>query len=131
MRVASLFLTVALLAVSAGAAEVRFVAPLDGSQSFGLMLIEIATDVATVDRVEFQVDGMLAGVARRAPYRIAFDFGTSLDSRTITATVWSDGYKKKDVASVTTAAMTANETLNVDLVEVPLRVKSSRTLKAS
>jgi hypothetical protein len=107
------------------------VAPLDGSQSFGLMLVEIATDVAPVDRVEFQVDGVLAGVARSAPYRIAFDFGTSLDSRTITATVWSGGYQKKNVASVTTAAMTANETLNVDLVEVPLRVRSSRPLKAS
>jgi hypothetical protein len=131
VRIVSLILLVVLLAVSAGAAEVRFVAPLDGSQSFGLMLIEIATDVAGVDRVEFHVDGVLAGVARSAPYRIAFDFGPSLDSRRITATVWSSGYQKKDVASVTTAAMTANETLNVDLVEVPLRVRSSRVLKVS
>ena len=30
-------------------------------------------------------DGVLAGVARTKPYRVAFDFGTSLDARTITS----------------------------------------------
>jgi hypothetical protein len=81
--------------------------------------------------VEFSVDGALAGVARTVPYRIAFDFGTSLAPRTITAKVWSDGFRHSESATITTAALTASDTLDVDLVEVPLRVRSSRELTAS
>jgi hypothetical protein len=74
---------------------------------------------------------VLAGVARAAPFRIAYDFGTSLDARTITAKVWSNGFKTSESASVTTASFTANERVDVDIVEVALRVRSSRTIKAS
>jgi Bacterial Ig domain len=118
-----------LLFASAAAARVTFVAPLDGSQAFGPQVIEIATDAAPVDRVDFSVDGVLAGVARKPPYRIAFDFGDSLSARTITAKVWTNGFRASETASVTTAAMTANETLDVDLVEVPLRLRASRMVK--
>lgn len=95
------------------------------------MLLEVTTDAANVDRVEFSVDGVLAGVARAKPYRIVFDFGTSLAARTVTAKVWSNGYKTSETASVVTAAMTANDTLNVDLVEVPVRVRSAKTITAA
>jgi len=78
----------ALLAIRfcAGAAEakVTFVSPLDGSQAFGPQAIEITTDAASVDRVDFSVDGVLSGVARKPSYRVAFDFGTSLAARRIT-----------------------------------------------
>jgi hypothetical protein len=120
-----------LLAASTAAARVTFVAPLDGSQAFGAQAIEIATDAPSVDRVDFFVDGVLTGVARKPPYRISFDFGQSLAARTIAAKVWTNNFKTSESASVTTAPMTANETVDVDVVEVPLRVRASRGVKAS
>lgn len=119
-----------LLGVTAEA-RVSFLAPLDGAQVFGTQVLEVATDAAGVDRVDFFVDGVMAGAARKPPYRIAFDFGESLAARTISAKVWTNGFRASESASVLTAAMTANETLDVDIVEVPLRVRSSRALKPS
>ncbi len=94
------------------------------------MVLEVTTDAAQADRVDFFVDGVLAGVARQPPYRIAFDFGTSLAARTVSAKVWSGGFKSSQSTTVTTAALTVNDTLDIDLVEVPLRVRSTRTLAA-
>ncbi|HWW62602.1 MAG TPA: Ig-like domain-containing protein, partial [Thermoanaerobaculia bacterium] len=110
---------------------VSFVSPQNGAQAIGPMPIEIATDIAKIDRVEFSVDGKLAGVARAAPWRIAYDFGTTLGPRTIAAKVWSNGYRDSQTATITTAAITAGESLTVDVVEVPLRVRASRTLRAN
>jgi hypothetical protein len=111
-------------------AALTFVSPLPGSQAVGVQAIEITTQASNVDRVDFYVDGVLAGVARKPPYRIAYDFGTTLAPRTVSAKLWSNGYKNSESASVTTAALSANDTLNVDLVEVPLRVRSPRALRA-
>lgn len=121
----------ALALASIAEARVTFVAPLDGSQAFGPQSIEITTDADAVSRVDFTVDGVLAGVARTPPYRITYDFGTTLDARRITAKVWTNGFKNSETAAVTTAAMTANDALDVDLVEVPLRVRASRGVKPS
>lgn len=125
------FLFVLMIAASIAHASVTFVSPLEGSQALGPQAIEITTDAKSVDRVDFSVDGILAGVARKPPYRIAYDFGTSLNARTITAKVWTNGFKTSESASIATAAFTANDTIDVDLVEVALRVRSSRTLKPS
>ncbi|HET7436237.1 MAG TPA: VWA domain-containing protein [Thermoanaerobaculia bacterium] len=124
-------LLLALLVTAKAEAATRFLSPLQDAQAIGPMLLEIATDATHVDRVEFTVDGKLAGVARQAPYRIAFDFGTALVPHTVLAKVWTNGYRSSESASVTTASFTANDTLDVDIVEVPLRVKSSRPLRAS
>jgi uncharacterized protein YegL len=130
--VRTLFLSaIFILTASARAATITFVSPLAGAQAIGPTALEIATDAAAVERVDFYVDGVLAGVARKAPYRIAFDFGTSLATRTITAKVWSPGFQSSETASVMTAALTASDTLNVDLVEVPLRVRASHSLRAA
>ena len=126
-----ILLAVAFLAAAATQAETTFVSPLNGSQAFGPTVLEVTTTAANVDRVEFSIDGVLAGVARAKPYRITFDFGDSLAARTITAKVWSNGYKTSEIASITTAALTANDTLTIDLVEVPVRVRSSKALKAA
>jgi len=126
---AALFLAFAF--AFAGQARVTFISPLDGAQALGPTAIEVTTDAANVDRVDFRVDGALAGVARKPPYRIAFDFGQSLAARTIEATVWSNGYRNREDARVRTAALSANDTLNVTLVELPLRVRTSQTLRAS
>ena len=112
-------------------AIVTFLAPLAGSQAIGPQPIEITTGATNVDRVEFYVDAKLVGVARTKPYRIAHDFGTSLDAHEVTAKVFSNGYKSVDSASVRTAALSAAESIRVDLVEVPLRVRTSKTLHAA
>jgi hypothetical protein len=123
-------LILSLLLASAARGAVTFVSPLDGSQVLGPTAVEVTTDATRVDRVDFFVDGILAGVARRQPYRIAFDFGTSLAPRTLTAKVWTGGFQSSESATVTTAALTANDTLDIDLVEVPLRARSARPLEA-
>ena len=112
-------------------AALTFVSPLPAAQAIGPQAIEITTATANIDRVDFFVDGVLAGVARKPPYRIAYDFGTTLTARTVSAKVWSNGYKNSESASITTAALTANDMLTVDVVEVPVRVRSSRALRAS
>ena len=123
-------LFIALLLVTSPAwSAVTFVTPQSGAQVFGPQLIEIRTDAIGVDRVEFRVDGVLVGVARTAPYRVAHDFGTNVAARRITATVLADRYRKSESADLLTEALTAGESISVDLVEVPLRVRSSRPPK--
>ena len=112
-------------------ATITFLAPLSGGQAIGPQAIEITTTIAAVDRVELYVDGALAGVARKPPYRIAHDFGTSLAAHEVEARVYSNGYRTTASAKVFTAALTASETMNVDLVEVPMRVRASRTITPS
>lgn len=110
---------------------IRFLSPSEGEQVIGPRLIEIATDAVAVDRVEFSVDGVLAGVARKPPYRIAFDFGTSLEARQIAARVFSNGFKTTETVKLMTAALRAGQSMNVDVVEVPLRVRAARTITAA
>jgi len=117
-----------LFCAASAAGRVTFVSPLTGAQAIGPLPIEITTDTANVDRVEFYVDSTLAGVARKAPWRIAHDFGTSVEPHTVAAVVWSNGYKTSERAVVRTAAIVAGDSVTVDLVEVPLRVRSSRPL---
>jgi len=73
---------------------------------------------------------VLIGVARTAPYRIAHDFGDVLAAHSIVAKVWSDNYRRVEQATVDTIAE-GGEAVNVDLVEVPLRVRASRPLTAN
>jgi hypothetical protein len=129
--VPQILFAVALFVTVAAKAAVTFVSPLAGSQAIGVQVLEVQTDAAGVDRVEFFVDGVMAGVARKPPYRVAFDFGTTLSARNVSAKVWSNGFRSSETASVTTAAMSVNDTLDVDLVEVPLRVRASRAVKAA
>jgi hypothetical protein len=117
------------LAAARADAATSFVAPLEGAQVIGLTLVEVRTDATAVDRVDFFVDGVLAGVAREAPYRIAHDFGTSLARRTVTAKVWTAGFTASETASMSTAAPTVNDTVDVHLVEVPVRAVSSRAIR--
>ena len=114
-----------LLCAAAAQADVTFVSPLSGSQAIGPVALEITTGTPNVDRVEFFVDGTLAGVARKAPWRIAHDFGTALDAHTISAVVWSNGYESSERAEVRTAAIAAGDAVSVDLVEVALRVREN------
>jgi Mg-chelatase subunit ChlD len=109
-------------------AAITFLTPQRGAQTIGPQRIEVTTDAANVDRVDFYVDGALAGVARKPPYAIAYDFGTSTAPRTIVAKVWSNGYRTSDSATVVTAT---SDAINVDLVEVPLRVRAPRGVKAT
>lgn len=111
-------------------ASIIFINPQSGGQAVGAQWLEVTTDAKNVDRVEFYVDKVLAGVARKAPYRVAWDFGTSLASREITAKVLSNGYRTSESATIATSALTAGQSINVDLVEVPLRIRASRPVRA-
>ncbi|HVR38270.1 MAG TPA: Ig-like domain-containing protein [Thermoanaerobaculia bacterium] len=122
-------LVTVLSALSATAAPVRFVAPSEGAQVIGATTLEVATDVADVDRVEFLVDGTLVGVVRTAPYRLVFDFGTSLQPHHIVAHVRSHRFRQDDIAEVRTAAV-GGESITVNLVEVPLRVRAPGAVTA-
>lgn len=123
--------TLLLIATTAGAGDIVFVSPQQGGQAIGVLPIEITTTIANVDRVDFYIDATLAGAARKAPFRIAHDFGTSLAAHTITAKVYANGYRDTTSQSITTAALTAGEVYNVDFVEVPLRIRASRLLRAA
>ena len=84
---------------------IEFAQPLPNSQVVGPAFIEVTTAGTNVDRVEFVVDGALAGVARKAPWRIAHDFGTTPGAHTIEAKVFSNGYRNIDTATMTTVAL--------------------------
>lgn len=113
----------------AGAAALKIVSPRSNGQAVGVQPIEITTTIANVDRVDFYVDQQLVGAARKPPYRIAHDFGTALDAHTITAKVYSNSYRNVATAQILTAALTAGEVMNVNFVEVPLRVRAGRMLR--
>jgi Mg-chelatase subunit ChlD len=116
-----------MLAALPAMARVTFVSPLQGAQAVGPQWIEVTADAANIDRVELSVDGVLVGVARKAPWRVAHDFGAVLAPHVVTAKVLSNGYRSSESASITTAV---GETFNVDLVEVPLRLRASRIVRA-
>jgi len=122
-------LTASLLAAVAAHGSVAFIAPQAGVQVIGPQIIEVTTDAPSVDRVEFRVDGVLAGVVKKPPFRIAYDFGTELTSRTVEARVLSNGYRATETAQVITASLAAGESMTVDLVEVPMRIRSPRILR--
>jgi len=111
-------------------AAITFISPQEGSQAIGVVPIEVTTTAQAVNRVDFYVDGTLVGVARQAPYRVVHDFGTSLAAHEVLAKVYSNNYRNVDTARVATIAA-GGETMNVDLVEVAMRVRSSKPVKAS
>ncbi|HYI10708.1 MAG TPA: Ig-like domain-containing protein [Thermoanaerobaculia bacterium] len=113
-----------LAALPAAAATVHFIAPAEGAQVIGKTTLEIATDATEIDRVEFFVDETLVGVARTPPYRVTFDFGTTLHVHHIVAYVRSHRFQQTDIGEVRTAAG-GGETITVNLVEVPLRVHTT------
>src|SRR5579884_2408970 len=111
-------------------AILTFVSPQQGSQAIGVQPIEVTTAQTAVNRVDFYVDGVLVGVARKPPYRIVHDFGDVLVAHEVAAKIYYDNYIHFQTASVATVAA-GGEALNVDLVEVPLRVRTSRPLTAN
>lgn len=118
-----------LSAFTADASTVRFVAPREGAQVIGATTLEIATDATEVDRVELFVDGTLAGVVRTPPYRFRFDFGATLEPHHIVAHVRSHRFQQDDVAELRTAAV-GGESITVNLVEVPMRIRSDDRVTA-
>lgn len=119
------FLLLVLAALPAQGA-LRFVTPQAGGQVYGPTLIEVETTARSVDRVEFHVDGRLAGVVRAAPFRYVHDFGESLQGHRIIAHLFADRYRTHQTAEIITAALGASETIDVDLVEVPFRVQTRK-----
>src|SRR5687768_10078629 len=112
------------------AAEVRIIAPVNGSQVAGATLLEATVDTA-VARVEFMVDGRLVGVARKAPYRLVHDFGADLAAHTITAVAHSTDFRSSQRAEIKTLSLTTSDALTVNLVELPLVISSRTAVRAT
>src|ERR1051325_1182497 len=66
----------------------------------------------------------VAPAAGAPPYRVTFDFGTSLMAHRIVAYVRSHRFQQTDAGEVRTAAV-GGETITVNLVEAPLRVQAT------
>ncbi len=125
------FLALSLLALTADAA-IQFLAPLPGSQLIGPRVIEISSERSDINRVDFKVDDVLVGVARKAPWRIMYDFGTTGEVRRVSAELHAAGFRIRESATVSSSALSTSATANVDLVEVPLEVSgSSRGIRIS
>lgn len=116
--------------LSAAAAEIRFVTPLDGAQVFGATLLEVEASGESIDRIELLVDGVLVGVARRAPFRVVHDFGESTVSHSIEAILHHDGFRRSERATISTMPLMTEQSLTIDLVEVPLRIRGPGTPSA-
>jgi len=108
----------------------RFVQPLEGSQAIGRQQLEVRTDSQALDRVEFRVDGVLVGVVRKPPLSISFDFGDELRIRKVDATLISKGFTFRETISVRTAGVSINDAIDVDLVEVPLRIRGRNKISS-
>lgn len=124
-------LLLTFLFATAASAEVHFVSPATGAQVIGRMAVEVSTDVPNVNRVEFLVDGELAGVARSAPWRVVHDFGLAPHARKLEAKVWSEAFSRTTSVAMTTASISAGESMTIDLVEVPVRVRSPKQLRST
>lgn len=85
-------------------------------------LIEVTSERPDVDRIEIRVDGALAGVLRRAPFRLPFDFGDGSTGRTIRADLFAAGYSVRESATLTTMPLDATE-VTIDWVELPVDLR--------
>ncbi|HVT02406.1 MAG TPA: VWA domain-containing protein [Thermoanaerobaculia bacterium] len=122
--VAAFFLLIELAAATVRGG-VQIVVPPAGSQVIGKGYVEVSADAADVDRVEVYIDDVLAGVARHAPWRVPADFGESISPHRIEARLYSNHYATRESTFMTTAGMSASQMVNVDLVEVPLRIRGN------
>lgn len=120
VRSAVLLMILAPVTATAGS---QFVSPLDGSQVHGRMLLQIASDTPSINRVSFFVDGVLVGVARTAPWQVVHDFADAMDQREVAATIHSDSFRRNETISVRTTGLTMHDSVNVDIVELSIRVK--------
>lgn len=127
----SWFFFILLFPALLAAGSTRFVQPLGGSQVIGRQVIQAETTALAVDRVEFRVDGVLVGIARKPPFAISHDFGDELRVRVIEASVVSKGFTTRESATIRTAGMSVDDAITVDLVEVPIRIRGNREVKAT
>jgi hypothetical protein len=120
------FLSILVLAGLPALADetVRIISPAEGSVVVGESLIEVASDLASIDRVEIRVDGRIAGVLREPPFVLPYDFGSAATPRRIEVTVFGSNYAESARASVTTASL--EDAMTVDWVEVPIALSGRR-----
>jgi Mg-chelatase subunit ChlD len=116
---------VMILAATASAASLQIVTPPDGAQLFGPQAIEAQVE-RPPDRINFYVDGALVGVRRSPPWRVMHDFGEYPSPRTIVAEAYFDGFKVVERARVISAGLSLNDAISVDLVELAVRIRSSK-----
>jgi hypothetical protein len=124
-RVLTIGVFVTILAGPAAAASLEIVSPLEGGQLFGPHAIAVQVGRAP-DRLNFYVDGALVGVRRSPPWQVVHDFGESPNPRTIVAEAYFDAFTVVERATVISAGLSHNDAISVDLVELAVRIRSSR-----
>ena len=80
--------------VGAPAASIAITSPAQGDYCYGLsrLAAEVEAPPGAVLRVDFAVDGRLAGSVAAPPYELEFDFGRGFEGRLVSATaVLADG----------------------------------------
>lgn len=99
--------------------------PLEGEPLIGTVTAEVSLEGAA-DRVDIWLDDRLTGSLREAPWIHTFDAGFSSEVRRLRVVVWRDGMATREVIEHSATPFTVGASIDVDLVEVPIRLRSSR-----
>jgi Ca-activated chloride channel homolog len=112
------------LAAAAHALDVRIARPLPGENLLGETEVraEVEPADASVDRVEFFLDGALAGTATQAPYRILVDAGEENREHRIEVVAVAAGGGRA-TASLTTPRLHTDAEIQVDLQQLFVTVE--------
>ena len=111
--------------VAALAIEVRIVRPVAGEPLLGEVEVraEIVPAGAAVERVEFFLDGKLAGTAAQAPYRILLDAGDENREHRLEVVAHGAGSDRAS-ASLITPRLRTDVEIRVDLQQLFVTVES-------
>jgi Ca-activated chloride channel family protein len=121
------FLPLFLLPAAAQALEVRIVRPAPGEALIGETEVraEVVPAGTAVQRVEFFLDGVLAGTAMQTPYRIVIDAGEENREHRLEAVAYGPG-SERATASVITPRLHTDTEIRVDLQQLFVTVENNR-----
>ena len=114
-----------ILALSAALAcpveAATIVRPLPGEPVVGTMIVE-ASAPASAARVDILIDDRLVGSMTSPPWITEIDAGFGAGERTLRLVVWSEGMAAREIVEHRAAALRMDAVVDVDIVEVPLRL---------
>jgi Ca-activated chloride channel family protein len=117
--VQSLAVLLFLIALPASAFEIRIVQPGPGESILGEteVRVEIVPPATPVEKVEIFLDGALAGVAERAPFRVLVDAGEENKEHRLEAVAHAAGGAESK-ASITTPRLQTDAEVQVELQQL-------------
>jgi Ca-activated chloride channel family protein len=126
-RVRRAFCALAGIALGAGlplhAAEISFTSPPADQAAFGPVEVRVATTPGSaISRVEFFLDGKLAGTAEKAPFRVVVDVGQDNVGHRFEAVAYGAGGSPIASASIRTPSIATDLTIDVLLRQLYVTV---------